>query len=212
MAAMRTILRNDRRWRQLGAASVGVLVLAAVLGLTGCDRDPQQAAPSGPLPGERVALPEKRPSYTFDGDLAEQYPEVTSFMRHFLETCLAGDYEAYRRLVTRRANPESRDRFEKILNALQRLTVESIKPVELREIEGPAYIVVSTVEFRPDTPASERHGSSKRIAIVVLEERGEWRMGLAPPGYQPEQEEEEVPTTEPTTTGPSYPWDEDIDY
>lgn len=186
------------------------LVLVMLVGLlaVGCE---QAAAPTSPTsqPGDLVALPEERPAYTFAEDVHEQHPEMVAFLRHFLETCLAGDYYGYRQLVARVADPESRGRFERMLQALKSLSIESVEEIELRDVPPPVYRVVGAIAFREDDPVVQRYGWKPRdIAILVLKEQGEWRMMLAPPGLQPREEKPVAPPTT-TTSAPSYPWDVD---
>lgn len=190
-------------------------ILAA--GLTACDRGDSDRAkpPTSQNQGQdRVALPAQKPAYSFAAGLEEKRPEIVGFMRHFLETCLAGDYGAYRRLVARAADPESRSRFERVLNSLRSLAIESIEPVALQQLPPPVYLVVGKAELALDEKASHRRRSGTRhVAMLVFEEDGEWRTALAPAELQPGDEPATTtpaPTT--TTSAPSYPWDEDGDY
>lgn len=152
-----------------------------------------------------------KPEYTFAAGLEEKYPDAVSFLRRFLETCLAGDYAGYRRLVARTGDPESRGRFEKILNSLKSLAVQSIEEVQIPQVPPPSYVVTSQVEFLPDRKVALRHRGNNRIAILIVQEEGEFRMALAPPAWQPELDEESATTTSPATA-PSYPWQQGGDY
>lgn len=195
---------------------ISLVMLVLVVGLSACEREtPSPPPPNLPAAAKAdlVPLPATKPRYSFAPGLAEQHPEVVAFMRHFLETCLAGDYQGYRRLVARVAEPESRSRFERILHSLQSLAVESIEPITLPTLTAPAYVVVGEAGFTLDERVARyRRKGPRRIAVLVLEEDGEWRMTLAPAELQPVSEEEE-PTSAPTTTSaPSFPWDEDGDY
>lgn len=208
---------SDSRKRRAAAAlrrlhvwAVGMMLSFCVSMLSGCERDTAPPPPPSEIvPEERVALPTQKSEYEFAVDLEEEYPEVVGFMRHFLETCLAGDYTGYRRLVTRRQDPESSARFERILHALRKLTVLDIQPADLPGYGDDCFVVTNEVQFHADNPVTERRGRRQRVAILVFKEEGAWRMGLAPSGLQPEDEPAPPPTTEPATTLPSYPWDED---
>ena len=187
-----------------------------VCGLTACDRGSTSSQPASPAaPSEdRVTLPAQKPEYSFAAGLADKYPQVVGFMQHFLETCLAGDYSGYRRLVARATDPESRARFERILHALRSLDVESIEEVEIRRIPPPVYLVIGKADFVADEQAARhRRSGPRRVGILVLQEDSEWRMTLAPAELQPADEELDESTSAPTTTSaPSYPWDQDSDY
>jgi len=195
-----------------GLRIVGWLpALVAVVGLTACDRGADEG--SAAAARERVEPAVHKPHYAFAAGLEEAYPDVCVFLRHFMETALAGDYTGYRRLVSRVADPESKTRFEKVLNALQSLTIESIETVDLaRYGVGSGYLVTSRVVFVPNPKVALRRSDRNGIAILVFEEEGELRMMPAPAELQPRTEgagSSESPTT---TSAPSYPWDEDGDY
>ncbi len=123
----------------LRAAALGALALLCLLcGPASCDRGSgtKPSRKSGKpaasqISSDFVALPSHKPQYAFAAGLTDQYAPITGFLRHFLETCLAGDYAGYRRLVTRAQEPESRGRFEKMLNSMRAVTILSIEEVEL---------------------------------------------------------------------------------
>ena len=184
----------------------------ALAGLGACDRGDATKAKKAAKPAQQPVEPATpKPEYVFADGLEEQYPQVVGFLRRFMETSLAGDYAGYRRLVSRLADPASRARFEKILNSLQKLSVETIEPVELAEGPSPAYRVISRVEFLPHQKVGLRRGDNSRVAILVFAEEGELRMVPAPSEHQPASDESE-PTSGPTATAPSYPWDAEGDY
>jgi len=178
-----------------------------------CERD--TSLPAGPptQPArDLVPLPPHKPEYSFAPGLAEGHPDIIAFMRHFLETCLAGDYGGYRRLVARGTEPESRARFERILHGLRRLRVDEISPVELPDLPQPCYLVVSTAELvRDPKEAVPRAPETRRVAIVVIREENEWRLAPAPPALQPTSGS---PASQPDNapSEPDYPWDEGSDY
>lgn len=180
----------------------------------GCDRQPAgtTTAPSKPDFDTLVKTPEDPPTYAFAEGIEADYPDVTAFMRRFMETCLVGDYSGYRRLVSRSATPESQKRFERVLHALEKLTVEHVELVELPQVPPPCYVVIGNIELREGSRvAIRRQTSSARMAILVFREQGEWRMTFAPSQLQPEMPETED-TSEPAEPEVEYPWDEGIDY
>lgn len=194
------------------------VVLCATVLLTGafvaCDRGktPRQGkSTTQSHASDQVEPTTPKPEYSFAPGLEDEFPEATSFLRRFLETCLAGDYTGYRRLVTRTGDPETRTRFEKILNSLRTLHIESIEELDAPQGPRPMYLVISRVDFLPERKVALRRGNNSRVAILVLAEDGELRMGLAPPSLQPPGDAEQ-PTTITTSTAPSYPWQEGGDY
>ncbi len=198
------------RWRmRYLALLVGVGCMTALLAV-GCRSEDSPGDPADAA-NDMVPPVTAQPEYAFAHGLDDAYPEVVSFLRHLLETCLAGDYRGYRQLVSRGVDPESRARFEKVLESLQRLDVESITEVDLPRVPPPAYYVVSRVKLRPESESILRRRDNDRVAILVFEEEGELRMAIAPPDLQPARDE--PPASQPTTTSaPSYPWDENVDY
>ncbi|MEW6198295.1 MAG: hypothetical protein AB1601_06475 [Planctomycetota bacterium] len=186
-------------------------VLATVMALPACDRGADEGSAASAR--ERVEPAVHKPHYAFAAGLEEAYPDVCVFLRQFMETALAGDYTGYRRLVSRVADPESKTRFEKILNALQSLTIESIETVDLaRYGVGTGYLVTSRVVFVPNPKVALRRPDRNGIAILVFEEEGELRMMPAPAELQPRGEGPTSAESPTTTSAPSYPWDEDGDY
>jgi hypothetical protein len=222
-------MRNGRLGRCLSAIVFRRLRLVWLVALvcaglaTGCERDdPLKAGKTGKTAAaprddpDRVPPPAIPPEYYIADDLRDQYPEVVAFLQQFMETCLAGDYAGYRKLVSRQCDPENRDRFHAVLQAIRVLRVESIEPVELPRLSPDAYVVVSRVEFHPESKARLRRRHDQ-VAILVLTEEGHWRMMPAPPEWQPTPREStasaSAPASEPIpTTAPSYPWDEDGDF
>lgn len=202
--------------RGSASARCGLAFLGVIFGALACDRSkPPPAKPVTPPAAavqDRVTPPAEKPDYTFAAGLAERYPEVVSFMRHVLETCLAGDYAGYRLLVARSADPESRARFERILHALRSARIESIEEVEVREVPPPTYLVVGSAELQADErSARHRPAGPRRIGILVLKEEDQWRVRLASGDVQLADDADTM-TAPTTTSAPSYPWDEDGDY
>ncbi len=197
------------------ARCVGLFLVVGLLSgtLSACDRGKHtpRAADSAPAAGQ-VEPTTPKPEYSFAAGLEQAHPEVVGFLRHFMETALVGDYAGYRKLVARVADPESRERFESVLNALKLLAIETIEELEAAQFPPPAYLVTAKAELLPGKKVTLRRGSNSRMAILVIQEEGELRMMLAPSELQPETETTQPAATAPATTAPSYPWKQDGDY
>ena len=190
---------------------LAVVTMAGGLCLTlACDRGDSSKS-KAPAERDLVPPPAVRPEYTFTNADREAYPEIVAFLRHFLETCLAGDYAGYRELASRTREPESRERFEVVYHAIRVLRVESIEPVKMALLSDEVYLVTCDIELDPETKARLRRKTNK-IAILVLKEQGEWRVLPAPSKLQPPPEEPQPTTAAAPTSAPSYPWDEDGDF
>jgi hypothetical protein len=158
---------------------------------------------------ENSASQRTMPYREISRELRAQYPEATSFLLEFLEICNAGDYAGYRRLVGRAFAPESQQRFDRIYAALVAVKVDSIRRIELPQLPPPVYLVTSEVELDASQRVALR-GARRKLAIVVYQEDGEWRMGPAPGAFQPPREEEafaEADREAPAGSKPFYPWD-----
>lgn len=182
----------------------------ACLALAGCSREPRAEKKPTSTQASTIATQPARPlpQYEFVPGLVDRYPQVAGFVRQFLETCLAGDYRGYRRLVSRSAVPEAEERFNAIYRNVLRVTIESIEPRETGAGGGPAapfHLVIAGVEFDPESNIALRH-ESRRIALLVFQEAGEYRMAPAPDALQPASQP--ASASAPAESGPSYPWDE----
>ncbi|MFO0837485.1 MAG: hypothetical protein U1D55_03095 [Phycisphaerae bacterium] len=186
------------------------LVLVPIALLPACDQGPPPGTSSF---GENqpVAPPATLPTYSFAPGLAEKHADVAAFIRTFLETCLAGDYSGYRRLVSRSRTPQSKERFQAIYHGLSRVEVEAIEETTLPDAGTPAFRVISTVHVTGERARAALRGDARRIAIVVFLEDGKWVMLPAPSKLQPVDEAQDS-TSQPAEIGPEYPWDQHGDY
>lgn len=186
--------------------------------LAGCDRDANSSSAArtqSAIQQEkvRVPAPTTQPTYRFAAGLREKYRAQTQFVQQFLETCLAGDYSSYRQMVSRLREPETRERFAAMYHGVRSVVVESLEPIELRDVPPPAYRVITAVELDPQARVAVR-GSERRVAILIFQENGAWRMLPAPAALQPghERRENDEELVSQSTSQPSYPWDESGDY
>mgnify|MGYP001185036883 CR=1 FL=1 len=194
-------------WRVLTLTAIAV-----VCGVTACDRGSPSGKRPSSAPAPAVVEPTSpKPEYYFAAGLERDYPDVVAFLRQFMETSLAGDYAGYRRLVSRATDPESRARFERVLNSLRSLTIQEIKEIDAAHVPQPTYLVISQVDLLPEHKVALRRADEDRIAILVFPEEGELRMTFAPAEMQP-LGDAEAPVTAPATSQPSYPWEQDADY
>lgn len=193
-----------------GAATLRLASLALVLFALGCDRPDRsgQATAGAGAPSTSQATNSRRlPSYTFAPGVESAHPEVAVFVRSFMETCLAGDYRGYRRLVSRFDAPESEQRFKAIYQAVQRATIRSIEALPQRGEARVDYLVLSEIVFDPASNIAIRR-RSREVAMLVFLEDGHWRMARAPSELQPQPDEEnDVAPQSAPASGPSYPWD-----
>ncbi len=190
-----------------------LLAATVLLGMAaGCDRKDEPAETPADL-AELAQDTPPLPHYDIPAPLQQKYPEVVGFLRRFLETCLANDYNGYRAMVSHRFEPETRDRFETMYQAIRSVSIESIEPLKLGALPEPTYRVVSEIHLDPEHPVGQRH-ADRKIAILVFPEGdpqsgSPWRMVQAPPRLQPALKSKQPTTTAPTSQPrkPDYPWD-----
>lgn len=208
------------------------VVLCVVLALPGCDKPDRPSKKDRSRDGSSVAATapatqttRKLPAYRFADDaLVTRHPDVAAFVRNFLETCLTGDYAAYRKLVSRNEEPQSREKFDRVYSGLSNIDVELIEVLPEEKVKalpmpagisptGPVYRVVSLVQFDPDANISLRY-RSRKLAILAFEEDGHWRMRTAPSKMQPRDEratDSQPADSQPAELVPDFPWELDGD-
>lgn len=195
-------------------AGAGCLLLLGGTIWTGCDSE--RTRPTG-NPADKyktiVEPPDVPPTFSFAAGLREEFPEAAGFVNEFLQTCLKGDYSGYRKLVSRRREPEGLDRFTAIYHAIRVVRVESIERVPVPEVSDAVYRVVTAAEFQPGSRVSLR-ARNRSVAILVFQENGQWRMAPAPAALQPDDDPETVagPGSNTAPAAPDYPWDDDGDH
>lgn len=194
--------------RSAAWSAVGVAASLVALLVNGCERTPADSTAGVPAQGASHSPAAPLPEHRFADGLASQYPEVVAFLRHFMQTCLNGDYVGYRSLVSRDETPVSRDRFDAIYQAVRTVLVESIRPLDVRTPEDETvYLVVSRVEVDPQSRVAVRHREPE-LAILVFKEAGAWRMRPAPRELLKPGDGAAAESAPTTTSAPTYPWDE----
>lgn len=202
-----------RRSLSRRAAALSTVLLAS-LPLVGCNKEPkanQNGNQARPAPGEMIPASPNRPAFEFAAGLETEYPAVCSFVNEFLTICLNGDYPAYRKLVTKRREPEPRERFQAIYYSIKRVSIDGITLQHVHDLPEPTYLVKATVSLDPESRVAVR-GSNRQIAILAFQENGEWRMAPAPAGLQPGRTGEGPATSSAPADAPTYPWESDGDY
>jgi hypothetical protein len=179
-----------------------------LLPLTACSKDKTRSKNANNA-NAPATQPVHAPQYVIAPEIRDNHPEVARFLRAFLETCLTGDYEGYRKYVSRRQQPESRERFKRIYDSISLLTVERFDEVEVPTLPKPTYAIVCAVEFVPGkTPVFNE--DRREIAILVFREEGEWRMLPAPSKFQPDRRSRATatqPASAPVEDEVDFPWE-----
>ena len=169
-------LQHQRKRACVLACGLLVLALASCKAKSGAD--------SGHGPNQLVAPPAEMPEYSVAEGLETKHPEIVRFLNAFMHTCLAGDYDRYRDLVSRYENPETRERFQAIYHSLKRMSIIGIEALSPIERSTACFLITCEVEFREGKPVSRRQ-RARQLAFLVVEEQSVYRVRRAPGKLQP---------------------------
>jgi len=148
------------------------LVFCAVAGgaVCGCSR-------REPVEEGRTAPPPRGAVVEFPAALQPDDPSVGAFIQHVVDTCVAGDYDAFRLLWSAREDPFSRDAFERGWRAVQRVTLVHVQKFRRREEGDIVYGVHARVELDDSVPESQRE-----VVLLIVREGDQWRLVRPPTG------------------------------
>ena len=161
-----------------------LLVCAApVLFLPGCRPEESNRGDDRPPVAEKPEVE----LLVFPDELRVADESVNSFMTRAMETCAAGDYNAFRLLWSAREEPLTAREFEEGWEAVREIRVRALERVLLAPEPDHA-------EARPE------------VILMLVREHDEWRLARAPqamrvwmrdhpPGTTPDPDEPQRPTT-----------------
>ncbi|MBN1514916.1 MAG: hypothetical protein JXB13_23095 [Phycisphaerae bacterium] len=156
---------------KVGKLTVLMAVCAVACGaLFGCDRQE-------PVDEGRAVPPERGARVDFPAELQPDDPSVVSFMRRVIDTCVEGEYDAFRLLWSAREDPYPRDAFERGWRAVQRVTFVHVKKFRRRAEGDVAYGVRARVELDDSVPEPRRD-----VVFLIIHEAGQWRLARPPAG------------------------------
>ncbi len=104
-------------------------------------------------------------------------PYVAAFVRQVVDTCVSGEYDAFRLLWSAREDPYPRDAFERGWRAVQRVTFVNVEKFRRRAEGDIAYGVRARVEL--DDSVSEPR---RDVVFLIIREAGQWRLARPPAG------------------------------
>ena len=191
--------------RQLGF----VVLMCAMLwpAHSACRRDPQVE----PSP-DSAAVDQPKTVFVFPDELQVGDDSVNAFVRRAMNTCAGGEYDAFRLLWSAREDPLPRDEFEEGWKAVEEIRVRALEPARLaadpdRGYPDPrtVYAVLADVTFDP-THRAARGEPQRRVVLMVIRERDEWRLGRAPKSMRVWMTDKiETVGVTPTTGNPDHP-------
>jgi hypothetical protein len=159
-----------------GYIRVVVCVSAALLlwAASACSRDDKDTGGAGePLVAEPKLL-------EFPPELRAEDPAVNGFITEVIETCAAGDYEAFRMLWSAHDDPFPRDQFYQAWRLVRRVRILALRA--FRDADGGRlmYAARARVELEPTVEEPQR-----TVTILITKEDGRWRL-TRPPASLPE--------------------------
>ena len=144
-----------------------VIGLFVVCAAGGCKR-PDQTESGGPAPESREALVDFPKSLQPDDD------SVTAFIHRAIETCVTGDYDAFRRLWSAREDPLPSDAFERGWRSVQWVRILDVQKFRRKVEDDIVYGVHARIELDESVPKPQR----ERVLLIV-QEAGQWRLAPA---------------------------------
>lgn len=153
-------------WLRTGLCTGIALALPGATG--GCDRSTDQTKTTARPIQTGVVI-------DFPADLPPDDPAVTAFVRKVIDTCVAGDYNAFRLLWSIKEDPFPRDSFQRGWRAVRRVSVVRLQKFR-RRVEGDiVYGLHAHVELDPAVPKPRRD-----VILLIVREDDHWRLRRAP--------------------------------
>jgi hypothetical protein len=185
------------------ALPAAAVIFPLCIATGGCSPDEQNEPSASPVATLRATGPIEFP----DG-LRVDDPTVNEFILKAIETCVSGDYEAFRLLWTARQDPLSEQEFKRGWAAVQKVRIDNIRPFRTPEGEI-VYAARAHVQLDPaEVPEPDRD-----IVLLLVKESEQWRLAPAPPSVREElkkftasaaetQPNGETPATQPDSQDP----------
>jgi len=156
---------------------LGIFVLAAI----SCRREsePANAASDAPTPKPQDVL-------IFPSELHVTDSSVNDFVTKAMNTCAAGEYEAFRLLWSVREDPLPREEFEQGWQAVQSIKVQALEKVMLaadpnagRAQPETVYALLAEVSLDPEQKAGQKE-PQRHVVLMLTRENDAWRLARAP--------------------------------
>lgn len=174
------------------------IVLALSVAVGGCSRDEPDKSAATP-----AGAPADMGPIEFPDRLRVEDPSVNEFILKAIQTCVSGDYEAFRLLWTARQDPLSEQEFKRGWAAVEKVRIENIRP--FRTPEGD---IVYAARARVELDPAEVPEPVRDIVLLLVRESEQWRLAPAPPSVREElkkfiaSESDTQPAGETSTTQP----------
>lgn len=150
-----------------------VVLLAAVASISVVLAAIWMAAGPGPS-GPGNGLAGTGPKVTFATSSGST--EVDGFIRRFIDLCVKGDYDQYRRHWTTYVPPVSLSRFKAMWGAAKDVQITQIRAIPGGRNERPAYLIIASVQLDPQ----QVRDSQMDVPLQVRWEDDRWVVAPAP--------------------------------
>ncbi len=126
-----------------------------------------------PAPLENIPAPAPE-LIVFPPHLRVDDPAVNEFVEHTMQTCISGDYDAFRLLWGATSEPMGRRDFERGWQAVRRIRLEALVPFRIAgDSDEPElrYFLEASVDLDPaaDPP-------TRKVQLVAINEESQWRL------------------------------------
>lgn len=126
-----------------------------------------------PAPVEDIPAPEPE-LIVFPPHLRVDDPAVNEFVEHTMQTCVSGDYDAFRLLWSAKSEPMGRRDFERSWQAVRQIRVDALVPFRIADDPGAPglrYYIKASVELDPAADPPTRN-----VQLVAVSEDSQWRL------------------------------------
>jgi hypothetical protein len=143
----------------------------------------------------------------FPSNVEPEDPTVSAFVRGVIDTCIAGDYNAFRLLWSIKEDPFPRDAFQRGWRAVRRVQIVRIEKFRRRAENDIVYGVHAHVIVDPAVRKPDRD-----VVLLIVREDDQWRLIRAPgalrrrflgPDEGPDEAADDPGTELTTTTQPT---------
>ncbi|MCH7526205.1 MAG: hypothetical protein IID39_02095 [Planctomycetes bacterium] len=137
----------------------------------GCRRGGQDEAG----PGARDSHAELTVRVDFPDSALVDDPTVNEFLRMAMAACAGGDYDQFRRLWSAKAEPLTREQFERGWNSAESIAVLAVQPMRHPGNGSLLYYAHARFELAANLPDPRRE-----VVVLIIEEEGAWCLARAP--------------------------------
>lgn len=130
--------------------------------------------------------PPPREVLIFPSKMYVEDQSLNQFVIEAMQTCITGEYDAFRLLWSAREEPMARGEFDKGWKAIEEIRILALEKVRLapdkdKISQSPelVYALYANVKLNADLISPQQKPEREAISMIV-QEQGKWRMAKAP--------------------------------